>query len=260
MKSQPGWHSHFKLLQFDLERIPALGTFWQPGKQYVSADQFIGESEVITWSAKWDGGELHQGSLLRDGKTKMFREVHALMSEADAITTWNGDGFDFKVLNSDFVRAGMFPPAPYKSIDLLRTARSKFGFMSNKLDNVLKYFGHPGKRPHPREMWLECMGLHGKGAQRRAYKEMLAYNAGDVEALEWLYPKFRPWITNHPHLRLYIAPDGKAHCDRCGSTRLRSNGLRATTTTYRRWQCLDCGTWNFEFAPKKLPGQLRAGG
>lgn len=252
------WKSHFKLLHFDLERIPALGTFWEPGKQYVSPSQLIGESEIITWSAKWDGGKLHQGSLLKEGQKSMLRRIHALMSDADGIVTWNGDGFDFKVLNSDFLRNRMFPPAPYKSIDLLRTARSRFGFMSNKLDNVLKVMGHPGKKPHPREMWLDCMGLSGKRKQREAYRQMLEYNAGDVEALEWLYPKFRPWIKNHPHLTLYIDSDG-AHCDVCGSTRLRSNGLRYTTKVTRRWQCLDCGAWNYEAAPKTKPGQLRNG-
>ena len=252
------WRTHFKLLHFDLERAPALGTFWEPGKQYVSPDQLLGDSEVITWSAKWHGGKLHQGSRLRDGENKMLCDIHALMEEADAIVTWNGDGFDFKVLNTDFFRRGMFPPAPYKSIDLLRVARNRFGFMSNKLDNVLKSMGHPGKLPHPRSMWLECMGLAGKTKQRAAYKQMLEYNAGDVTALEWLYPQFRPWIKNHPHMRLYIDSKGEAHCDTCGSTHVQSNGLRYTTTTYRRYQCLDCGAWNFEYAPKTAPGQLRS--
>ena len=253
------WRSHFKLLHFDLERVPALGTFWEPGKQYVSPDQLIGESEIITWSAKWDHGALHQGSLLHQGQKQMLLNIHALMEEADAIITWNGDGFDFKVLNSDFLKHRLRPPAPYKSVDLLRTARSRFGFMSNRLDNVLKVLGHPGKLPHPRSMWLECMGLSGKTKQRAAYAKMLKYNAGDVEALEWLYPQFRPWIKNHPHMNLYIPPDGKPHCDACGSTRVRSNGLRRTMTVYRRWLCLDCGTWNFEPAPKTKPGMLRKG-
>ncbi len=254
------WKSHFKLLHFDLERTPALSTVWAPGKQYIYPDSLIGDSEIITWSAKWDHGKMHQGSLLRDGKRKMLRDIHVLMEQADGITTWNGDGFDFKVLNADFIKAGMMPPAPYKSIDLLRTSRSQFGFMCNKLDYVLKTLGHPGKAPHERQMWLDCMGRRGKVKQRTAYQAMLKYNAVDVEALEWLYPKFRPWIKNHPHLILFVAPDGKPHCDRCGSTRLVSNGYRYMTQAYRRWQCKDCGTWNFEFAPKKSPNQLRAGG
>lgn len=66
----------------------------------------------------------------------MLKQIHALLNEADAVVHYNGAKFDIPTLNKEFILHGLPPPAPYKQIDLLRTARSQFKFPSNKLDYI----------------------------------------------------------------------------------------------------------------------------
>ena len=64
-------------------------------------------------------------------------------------------------------------------------------------------------------LWLGCM----KG-DPKAWALMKKYNRGDVDLLERVYLKERPWITNHPAIR----PRGESVCPHCQSRRLRSGG------------------------------------
>jgi hypothetical protein len=181
------------------------------------------------------------GDLLRDGKRKMLRGVHDLLDETDAVVTWNGNGFDLKILAKEFLLIGLKPPTPFKSIDLLATSRSKFRFTSNKLDFVAKQLGVPCKiqnRGH--EMWLDCMAR-----KPAAFKEMRTYNRGDIPPLQGIYERFLPWIPGHPHHALYDG--GKLCCPRCSNDDPRgfqSRGHERTgTLVYKRFQCKKCGGW-----------------
>ena len=66
----------------------------------------------------------------------MLEGIHKLLDEADAVIHYNGKRFDIPSLNKEFLLNGMFPPAPFKEIDLLTVARGRFRFVSNKLDYV----------------------------------------------------------------------------------------------------------------------------
>ena len=180
------------------------------------------------------------GDLLRDGKRKMLRNVHDLLDETDAVVTWNGNGFDLKILAKEFLLIGLKPPTPFKSIDLLATSRSKFRFTSNKLDFVAKQLGVPCKIQHRgHEMWLDCMAR-----KPAAFKEMLTYNRGDIPPLQGIYERFLPWIPGHPNPGLYNHTDGKC-CPRCGHNKLQSRGYERTTRLiYQRFQCRKCGGWS----------------
>ena len=71
-------------------------------------------------------------------KKRWCRAAHDLLSEADVVVHYNGDKFDLPHLNREFVESGLGPPAPYASIDLLKTVKRKFRFPSNKLDYVVQ--------------------------------------------------------------------------------------------------------------------------
>jgi uncharacterized protein YprB with RNaseH-like and TPR domain len=190
--------------------------------------------------AKWgDERDCIAGSLMRDGKRKMLAAMHALLDEADAVVSWNGNGFDLKVLNKEFLVHGFQPPAPYKSIDLLATARKQFRFTSNKLDYVSDQLGLGRKLKHRgHQLWLDCMAR-----KREAFDEMLRYNKRDVLLLERVYKRMRPWVKYHPNHSLV---GNKACCPNCGGTKIQQRGQSITAAgVYLRFQCQapKCGKW-----------------
>ena len=52
-----------------------------------------------------------------------------------------------------------------------------------------------------------------------ALQYMQTYNKGDVELLEKIYLKLRPWIKNHPNIGLYIESMEEV-CPNCGNENL----------------------------------------
>lgn len=178
-------------------------------------------------------------SVHQSKRKAMLKGIHDIMSDADAIVTWNGDTFDLPTLNREFLVAGMTPPAPYKRIDLLKTARGKFRFTSNKLEYVGPHLGLGAKVKHPGfELWVGCMA--GKDD---SWELMKKYNKQDVVLTEKVYDKMRPWITNHPNVGAFT--ERLAACPACGGEHLQSRGEAVTKDTkYTRYQCRDCGTWS----------------
>lgn len=236
-----------KILILDLEISPILAAMWGIWNQNVNLSNITGESEILSWAAKWYGeDECHYSSLriaghTEAGKKRMLKEVHKLLDEADVVVTFNGDKFDLKILNQEFLLAGLTPPSPYKSIDLLKVMKRKFRWTSNKLSYILKRLGLGEKTPHEGiEMWLTCMNKGVEG-YHKAWDTMEEYNVNDVFKTEELYDRVLPWIPNHPNRNLYTEGNG---CPKCGSNHIQRRG---TTTTkamiYNRYQCMGCGDW-----------------
>jgi DNA polymerase elongation subunit (family B) len=240
-----------KTLFLDIECSPTLATVWGLFKQTISINQLLGNSEILTWSAKWaDSPDMLDGCLMRDGKRRMLRRMHRLLSEADAVVTWNGNGFDLKVLNKEFLLQSLNAPEPYKSIDLLAIARKRFRFTSNKLDYVAQQLGLGKKVEHRgHQLWLDCMAR-----KREAFDEMLTYNRQDVVLLERIYDRLGSWVTGKPNQSIQ---DGHA-CPCCGSERLQARGWQQTVTRrYRRYHCRACGAWSRAVKSERQGAALR---
>jgi hypothetical protein len=167
------------------------------------------------------------------------RRAHELMDEADILVHYNGDSFDIKHLNREFVEAGLAPPSPSRSVDLYKEVKKRFRFPSNKLDYVAQKLGVGGKVSHTgHKLWVDCLNQDPK-----AWALMRRYNIGDVRLTEKLYDRLRPWIHGHPHLGLFTGEERS--CDKCGSTNLKQEGRTTTAVTaYVRFQCEDCGGWS----------------
>jgi len=181
----------------------------------------------------------------------MLTEVYKLLEEADVVITYNGDRFDLPILNQEFMMLGLPPPAPYASVDLLRTMRRRFRGTSNKLDYWLKRLDVGAKKEHRGpQLWLDCMN-----GDKDAFLEMEEYNIGDVVELEHLYDRVLPWIPNHPNRA--VNHDGIV-CPYCESAAIHARGWTQPTKAglrYRRYQCRNlpaCGGW-FQ-ADKAEPG------
>lgn len=172
-----------------------------------------------------------------------------MLEEADAVVTYNGDNFDLKIMNKEFALQGWTPPAPYKSVDLLKTVRRQFRFTSNKLDHVAERFGLGNKASHRgHQLWLDCMD-----GDQDAWEEMETYNIQDVWLLEALYDTILPWIINHPSHAVY---DEAAECHQCGSKHIHWRGWHRTKARkYRRYQCQVCGKWDHSHKSEPLQEQ-----
>ncbi len=227
-----------KLLLIDIETSPHTVFAWGLFNQNISLDQIAKSGSTICFSAKWLGDKqvMYYG-LDTHSKRQMLSAAHRLLSEADAVISYNGVRFDMPTLNKEFVKHKMKPPAPYKQIDLLSVARRQFRFTSNKLDYVAQFLGLGAKEKHKgMALWLECMQ-----GNKTAWKTMSKYCKQDVILLEKVYNEMLPWIPRHANWSVH---SGDVVCPNCGSAHFQKRGLyKLMMGVYQRYQCSKCGSW-----------------
>jgi hypothetical protein len=141
-------------------------------------------------------------------------------------------------MNSRFVVNGLNPPSPYKQIDTKIIAKNQFGFSSNKLEALARIFGFEGKYDTDFELWSKCME-----GDTDAMDYMVKYNCQDVEVLEQVYLKLRPFTKNHPNLDLYV-DEAEAVCPHGGSKHIKvikGKYFYTQAVRYETYRCDDCG-------------------
>ena len=232
-----------RILLLDIETAPNKCYTWGLFNQNIALNQIDEPGYTLCWAAQWVGEQkIMFSSIHGDGKEKMLKKMYALLNEADVVVHYNGTKFDIPILNQEFITMGWGPPSPVQQIDLLKTARSQFRLVSNKLDYVAGYLGLGAKVEHKGMiLWRECMA--GKAS---AWKTMEKYNKGDITILGKVYKRLKPWIKNHPNFGLYQDTE-RPTCPNCGGHSVQLRGLaRTATLTYRRFRCNSCGTWSKE--------------
>lgn len=243
-----------RIALIDIETAPNLGWVWGMWEQNVI--QFEKSWYMLSFSYKWLGEKRATTHALPDypgyerapeNDKALVKELWAVLNEADIVIAHNGDKFDLKKSNARFIAHGLNPPSPYKSIDTLKIARRHFKFDSNKLDNLGAYLGVGRKVLHTGvRLWFGCMR-----GEPRSWRLMRRYNAGDVQLLERVYLKLRPWATGHPNLNNYTRAGA---CPTCQSSHTQRRGFYATKTGQRpRIQCMDCGAWSHGDPFKRVP-------
>jgi DNA polymerase III epsilon subunit-like protein len=199
---------------------------------------------ILSFAYKWQGEKKVTTKALPDYKRfrkdieddrDLVRDLHALFDEANIIIGHNGDKFDIKKSNARFIKHGLRPPSPYKTVDTLKIARSKFAFVSNRLNDLGAYLGLGRKLPHTGfHLWKRCML-----GDRKAYGHMRRYNARDVVLLERVWKKLAPWLPNHPALH-------SENCPVCKSHKVQRRGpanVKAKKPSRFRFECRSCGHW-----------------
>lgn len=231
-----------KILLLDIETAPNVVYTWGLRDQNISLNQIEQSGYVMCWAAKWYGKkDIMFSSVKQTTPGKMLKQIHELLSEADVVVHYNGLSFDVPTLNKEFVIHGMKPPAPYKQVDLYRSVKGAFRFLSNKLDYVTKALDLGQKIRHEgQELWTKCMRR-----EAAAWKRMKKYNIGDVTLLEKLYDRIKPWIKGHPN---HSTAKMRAVCPTCGNDKLQARGTAGNATgSYTRFQCVGsdgCGAWS----------------
>ncbi len=239
-----GGRLNVKVLLYDVESSPNIGYCW--GKWEQNIIEFVTERQVISVAWKWLGDEdVHVLALPsfpgykrnRDDNRHLMMALHKLISEADVAIGHNVDEFDDKMINTDFIKHGLTPPPPHKSIDTLKVAKRYFRFNSNKLDDLGAFLKVGKKVKHwGFELWKRCLA-----GDMKAWRLMMKYNKGDVVLLEKIYLKLRPWMVTHPD---FNAIDGHSGCPACKSVKLIRRGWAIVGAGRKqRYQCGECGRW-----------------
>jgi hypothetical protein len=241
-----------KILLLDIETAPHRVYAWGLFDQRIGINQIVEPGYTLCYSAKWLGDRgMMFDSVHQTDPDKMFRGVHKLLNEADAVCHYNGRKFDIPTLNGEFIRRNMPPPSPYKQIDLLTVCRGQARFASNKLDYVSQLLGL-GQKTHHKGMplWHACM--EGDDA---AWRIMERYNRQDVRLLERLHNYLRPWIKNYPN---HGAFNGDHCCPVCSSKKIQSRGYYVTRhRKYPQGQCRQCFAWLYMVAGSLQEGVQR---
>lgn len=231
-----------KILMLDLETFPNLGYTWQKYEQTVI--RFVKESCICTYAAKWLGNPKVMSGALPDyagykpgsyDDKKLVQDLWKLVAEADIVVAHNGDDFDIRVCNARFLKHGLVPPAPIKTVDTKKVAKRVARFNSNSLNDIGQFLDFGKKIKTDFDLWEGCIN-----GDKKSWKLMVTYNKKDVLLLERLYLYLRPWMKTHPNL---VAEYGGV-CPKCNSENVQYRGYAITSTRrYRRFQCKNCGGW-----------------
>jgi DNA polymerase elongation subunit (family B) len=240
-----------KTLLFDIETSPNVSYNWH-GLHEVEIIEIIEEGYILSFAFKWLGQKKVNAFCLNDfkgnwesKKKQLVLELHKLFNEADIIVAHNGNQFDIKMANRSFTFYGLTPPKPYKSVDTLTLARSKFKFNSNHLNDLGKFLGLGVKvETGGFKLWKACMN-----GDEKSFKKMVRYNKNDVVLLEKVYLRLRPYITTHPNVAI---SEGYV-CPLCGSLNVVGQGYHYLAGGFikRQWQCKDCGRWSCDSQKKR---------
>lgn len=235
-----------RVLFLDIETTPNLAWIWGKYEQNAIGD-FVKERQMIVFGWKWMGRKKIEALSLpmfsgfkknRDDNSQLVKRLHKLLCDADIVVGHNLDGFDVPMANVDFISLGMDPPSPYKTVDTLKAARSRFRFNSNKLGALGKKLGLGGKvSTGGFSLWVGCMR-----GDLKSYKRMVTYCKRDVGLLERVYHKLRPWMKSHPDMN---ALDGNVGCPYCRHKDLMSRGWSIVGGGRRkRFVCKKCHRWS----------------
>lgn len=241
-----------KILFLDIETFPNVAYVW--GKYQQDVIRYLQEGCIATYAAKWLGSPHILSGALPDYKgyragsyddSKLVKDLWALIAEADIVVAHNGDDFDLRVCTARFLKHGLVPPAPIKTVDTKKIAKRVARFNSNSLNDIGQYLNFGKKIKTDFDLWEGCIN-----GDQKQWDLMVKYNKKDVLLLEKLYLYLRPWDTKHPNLS-----EEKEACPKCGSDNVHARGtMRTTTRAYQRWQCQNCGGWHRSIKAEKGNG------
>lgn len=232
------------ILIFDLETAPMSAYVWGRWNQNIQLDATISEWFVLCWSAKWLYSDyilsdrLTSEEAINEDDSRIMKSLWTLIDQADVIIAHNARGADVKWMNTRFILNGLQPPKPYHIIDTLDVAKREFKFSSNKLDALAGYFGIEHKLDTNFNLWKRCL----KGDQR-ALDYMCEYNKVDVEILEEVYIRMRPWIKNHPNMAniLEYKDDRCSYCNSKRVQKMEGKYYYTNVGKYELYRCDSCG-------------------
>lgn len=239
-----GYGPEITLFDIETSMIPAY--IFDTGKQFVSYKAFEGAHRyLLSWSAKKlfsSETEVHvltPEEAIAGDDSRIVKSLWELFDRSDILVGHNSKRFDVPTANTRFLENGIEgPPSSYDQIDTYQEAKRYFKFLSNSQDFITKMLKLPQKLQTDHTLWRRCMN-----GDPEALEEMAKYNVGDVNGLEEVYLKFRPWIKSHPNVALYYTGDNVTRCHACGNTHLEWDHAYYTRAgRFKGYRCENCRT------------------
>lgn len=248
-----------RILVLDIETVMGLLMVYSIYGDFNSPKNMVYPGRMLCFSAKWVGDPYNTFYFVdrRGGYTRMLEVLWTLLNEAEYVVTWNGNRFDLPKIEGQFLKAGLGRPSPFKSIDLMVTAR-RLGFESKALDYVGRMLGTSRKVEGAGAAgWKDCLGIQSDAVaagmaeeelavdtvrrlvtcdlaetpeMTEAWKSMKAYNKGDILATEDLFFELLPFLKG-----VAIHDEG---CPFCGESDYTFTGYHETPAS--RWQVRRC--------------------
>lgn len=229
------------IILFDIETAPELAYTWGRFKQFVAPTQVVRRSYMLSYAYKRLGSdEVFADALpfyddyaeFPEDDYKVVKSLWDVLDGADIVIAHNGINFDLAYANARFAYHGLGVPSPFKVVDTLRVAKKYFRFPANSLAELCAFFGVGTKLKTDFDLWVGCMG-----GDEESWKYMVDYNKQDINSLEDVYLKMRPYDKSHPNIGLYH-DDEFIRCPITGSTdvvKLPGNAYTAMSgfETYR---------------------------
>ena len=234
-----------RILLFDCETAPLLANVWRVFKENIGVNQIREHTTMLSYAARFLGSKetLYEDARDYTSDLPLVRNLCDLLSNTDFVVAHNGRRFDLKQIRGRALVNGIRPFSPVKVIDTLDIAKNEFAFPSNSLAYLAEVLGCSKKGEHKKfpgfSLWAEVL----KG-NVEAWDEMKLYNIQDIDTLEEVYLKLRPWATQHPNVAVYEDAEAPT-CPKCGSTHLQRRGFSHTNVAvYQRFCCAECGGWS----------------
>jgi hypothetical protein len=248
-----------KIFVYDIETSPNLVYSWGLFDQRIGINQIVQPQDILCFAATRLGSKKVESRAAWDDYDVMVQGLWTLMDEADYLVGYNQVSFDDKHVKAAFAKAGMPPPSPYRSIDLLRVVRKNFKFPSHKLAYVCDALGLDLKTdPGGFDTWKQILDPESPNREA-AQKRMVRYCRNDVRITTQLFQRLLPWIDglNIPLISGGTDSDTStvAKCTRCDGESIQQRGWAYTTTyRYKRYRCMDCGGWMRDKKSEPLVG------
>lgn len=224
------------------DRLPSIGAW--PGRTFKAELHTIlsfgykiyGDKEAKCINA-WEVGNSPSDD------SAIVQMAYDILHDADEIVTHNGKSFDLKVLNTRLMYYGMPPlDTKIKHVDTKQVLKGKLSLYSNSLKDAAKFFDVDDKMH-----WADKWSTWKRFAFGRETEEdrvtMDLYCKQDVEVLEQIWLKTRPFHGTNSVNKQQWRKDIALVCSTCGSDNIHRNGTRRSTKyRYRRYLCNQCGT------------------
>lgn len=246
-KSMRTMQQKIRLGYFDLETLPLKisGHLWAIRDQYIPHTMIDDSWRMLGWAGKYlDGSKIYSDIMtpkeaVNRDSLRVTESARAFIDTCDIVIWHNGDEFDGKILNSEILYYKL-PPLKYRTIDTLKLIRANFKLPSYKLDYVNDYFGITSKiKNEGQGLWDKCLV-----GDKKALKEMLYYNQGDIFSGEDLYRRIQPYCNGVPNFATYDDDLSQPTCN-CGGKLVKDKNhpyWYNNLSKFERLVCSECGS------------------
>lgn len=241
-----------KIVLWDIETSGIVATTWNLHPESISHKNMIQDWFIICAAWKELGKDKIETVSVLDNPERLgtkgitndyhvIKTLRDMLQDVDILVHHNGDKFDIKMFTTRLIYHNLPPLPKLTTVDTLKEVRKVARFTSNRLDFLGHTLAGIGKQETPEGTWLKSMQ-----GDPDAIHTMVEYNKQDVNVLEAVYLKLRPYMKNHPHRGVLEGNEPAHSCPKCGSTNVHKDGIRLTAAGYKRQEmkCNDCGGYH----------------